>query len=81
MGHGTSGAACAARLVRRQTQRLAAWGRSGVAAARLALACGAGGVVVFDTGDPERSEAAACGFILGLGGCCRKCLCFCMGCT
>ena len=36
-------------------------GRSGVAAARLALASGASAVVVFDTGDMDRTEVAAGG--------------------
>ena len=36
-------------------------GRSGVAAARLALASGASAVVVFDTGDKQRTEVAAGG--------------------
>ena len=44
-----------------QTIAILGCGRSGVAAARLALASGAGLVVVFDTGEPERSEAAAGG--------------------
>ena len=39
-------------------------GRSGVAAARLALASGASAVVVFDTGDKQRTEVAAGGLRL-----------------